>query len=58
MALTVRPSGFNVKRQEGGLMPPEEKLLPLRPLGLMLEGLLPWNRMSLQRNGRPVRIAG
>ena len=39
-------------------MPPEEKILPLRPLDLMLEGLLPWNRMSLQRKSRPVRIAG
>lgn len=40
-------------------MPPsEEKLLPLKPLGLMLEGLLPWDKMSLKKRSRPVRIAG
>jgi hypothetical protein len=39
-------------------MPPEEKLIPLDPLGLMLEGLLPWNKMSLKKTSRPVRIAG
>jgi hypothetical protein len=39
-------------------MPPEEKLLALNPLGLMLEGLLPWNKMSLKRKSGPVRIAG
>jgi hypothetical protein len=36
----------------------EEKLLLLRPLDLMLEGLLPWNKMSLKNRSRPVRIAG
>jgi hypothetical protein len=36
----------------------EEKLLPLKPLDLMLEDLLPWNKTSLKKRSRPVRIAG
>jgi hypothetical protein len=36
----------------------EEKLIPIKPLDLMLEGLLPWNKMSLKKRNRPIRIAG
>lgn len=38
-------------------MPPDSGLLQLKPLSLMLEGLLPWEKMSLKHN-RPIRIAG
>jgi hypothetical protein len=50
--------GFNVEVHRRGSMPLEEKLLPLNPLGLMPEGLLPWNKMSLKKKSRPLRVAG